>query len=148
MVVRRNGGFMKLPGLFTALLLAFFMVSTGQTTKKVRGLQLGDGVWGGNHIQMNVENGQARIEFDCAGAVINGPLTIGSNGQFTFVGTFTKGSGGPVRKDSMPKQKPARFSGQVSGNTMTLDVRVDDVPGANGKYILSKGRNGKIFRCY
>lgn len=139
---------MKLLGLFTALLLAFFTVSAAQTTKKVRGQQLGDGVWGGNHIQMTVENGQARIDFDCAGAVINGPFTMDRNGQFNFTGTFTKGSGGPIRKDSMPKEKPARFTGQVRGNTMTLTVTVDDVPGANGKYILTRGRNGKIFRCY
>jgi hypothetical protein len=139
---------MKILGLFTALLLAFFMVSTGQSTNRARGQQLGDGVWGGNHIQMTVENAQALIDFDCAEAVINGPLNIGSNGRFTFTGTFTKGSGGPVRKDSKPKEKPARFTGQVRGNTMTLTVTVDDVPGANGTYILTRGRNGRIFRCY
>jgi hypothetical protein len=139
---------MKLLGQLAVLFLAFYMVSVGQTTRKVRGQQLGDGVWGGNHIEMAIENGQARIDFDCAGAVINGPLTMDRNGQFTLTGTFTKGSGGPVRKDSMPKEKPARFTGQVRGNTMTLEVTVDDVPGASGKYVLTKGRNGKIYRCY
>src|SRR4051812_32214057 len=112
---------MKLFGLLMVVFLSIFISADSRADYGMNSRQVGDGVWGGNHVEVSVENGEARIDFDCSTAVINGPFTVGRNGQFSLKGTFTKGMGGPVRKDSQPKQKPARFTGTVRGDTMTLN---------------------------
>mgnify|MGYP003288511566 CR=1 FL=1 len=64
------------------------------------------GVWGGQHINIDVGEKSARIEYDCASGVIDGPLIVDSNGKFKLRGTHRMLRGGPVRADEKPNEHP------------------------------------------
>jgi hypothetical protein len=56
-------------------------------------------------------------------------------------------SHGPTRANAEPLDKPARYSGSVSGNVMTLTVKLGDAAIVNGPYTLTPGRQGKLWKC-
>jgi hypothetical protein len=42
--------------------------------------QITPGVWGGDHVHLDVNSNSAKIEFDCAHGTIEGPFTVDANG--------------------------------------------------------------------
>ena len=60
--------------------------------------RIATGVWGGQHIQIKVGSNSATIEYDCANGVIDGPLIVGSEGNFKLHGTHHMERGGPVAR--------------------------------------------------
>src|SRR6266487_5167816 len=58
------------------------------------GKGIGAGVWGGDHIRMEVSGNGATLEFDCAHGNISGPLTLDRLGRFQAKGSFTREHGG------------------------------------------------------
>ncbi|HKY43412.1 MAG TPA: hypothetical protein VJM50_09980 [Pyrinomonadaceae bacterium] len=103
------------------------------------------GVWGGQHINIDVGEKLARIEYDCASGVINGPLSVDANGNFKLRGTHRIERGGPVRADDMPNDHPATYTGSIKGNTMMLTLKVGDSD--TETFTLEKGKEGELFKC-
>lgn len=87
----------------------------------------------------------ATLEFDCATGQISQPVTIDKNGNFDVAGTFTPQHGGPVRKDESMPPHPARYSGHVDGETMTLKVVRDQLE--IGAFTLTRGAPPKLMKC-
>lgn len=104
------------------------------------------GEWGGTHISMNVGEQSATIEFDCAHGEISGPLTIDGEGKFELRGTFTRERGGPVRADETGKKEPAIYSGKITGNKMTLTMKLSD-SNESETFTLEKGKEAELFKC-
>ena len=103
------------------------------------------GVWGGEHIRLEVTAKSATVEYDCAHGTIEGPLTIDGSGRFSLRGTYTLERGGPVRADEQPRSQPATYVGSISGNTMKLTVKVVDED--DETFTLEKGKQGELFKC-
>ena len=103
------------------------------------------GVWGGQHINVEVGEKSARIEYDCASGVINGPLSVDANGNFKLRGTHRLERGGPIRADDDSKGQPATYTGSIKGNTMTLTLKVGDAD--TETFTLEKGKEGELFKC-
>src|SRR6185312_3620097 len=55
------------------------------------------GIWGGQHITLNVAEDGATAAMDCAHGTISQPLEIDDAGHFDVRGTFTAEAPGPVR---------------------------------------------------
>jgi len=87
------------------------------------------------------------VDYDCAHGKITGPLTIKRDGSFSWRGTFTPEHGGPVRSDEAANNQPAIYSGSISGNTMTLNVKLAANNDHMGSYGLQKGSDGEVFKC-
>lgn len=104
------------------------------------------GEWGGSHISMNVSERSAKIEYDCARGEIFGPLTVDAEGKFHLHGTFTRERGGPTRADDASKAEPATYSGKITGNKMTLTMKLSDSD-ASETFTLEKGKAGELFKC-
>jgi hypothetical protein len=114
--------------------------------KKVK--YIPDGTWGTLHMRIQVENGAARIEYDCAHGTINGPLKVDSKGRFNLLGTHVRERPGPVRIDQTPEDRPARYTGWTDGRKMTLTVTLEDGSKETlGKYELTRGQSGRVFKC-
>lgn len=105
------------------------------------------GVWGGEHIRVQVTESGASIEYDCAHGMIDQPLTLDARGRFEVNGTHVRERGGPVRRDDKPDSHPARYTGRVEGRTMTLTVTLTDTQGASDTYTLMQGDGGRIYKC-
>lgn len=103
------------------------------------------GGWGGAHISIDVGTKSAKIEYDCAHGVIEGPLTIDADGRFNWHGTHTPERGGPVRADAAPPSIPATFTGSISGDKMTLTLKLADTEDMT--FTLHKGKEGELFKC-
>ena len=114
-----------------------------------------EGTWGGEHIGIVVDpslsSTAALVEFDCATGRIDWPFTLGADGRFDATGVYIQGHGGPVREgDPQPQDvHPARYSGTVRGEVMSLDVMRLDDPTAHAPqhYTLRKGANPHVFKC-
>ena len=103
------------------------------------------GVWGGQHINIEVGEKSAKIEYDCASGVIDGPLTVEANGSFKLRGTHRPERGGPIRANDDTKGQPATYTGSIKGNTMTLTLKVGDAD--TETFTLEKGKEGELFKC-
>lgn len=108
---------------------------------------IGDGSWGGQHIQMSVTNGSANIEYDCANGTITGPLKIDSRGRFELRGVHNVEHGGPVRDEENRKGEPAKYTGWTDGKKMTLTVTLMNSKTEIGTFELTRGSEGRIFKC-
>ena len=126
---------------FCALLLVTVMLVYSQMPQRIP-----RGEWGGTHIQMNVGDQSATIEYDCAHGEILGPLIINGQGKFKLDGTFTPERGGPIRADDKPRPQAAVYSGEIKGSTMTLTLKVTDADETE-TFTLEKGKQGELFKC-
>ena len=126
--------------------LVIVLLSVFTVTAKIQKMQrIATGLWGGQHISMNVTAKSATIEYDCASGVINGPLVVDADGSFNLRGTHRMERGGPVRADEKPSDQPATYTGTIKGNTMTLTLKVGDSD--EETFTLEKGKPGELVKC-
>src|SRR5215216_8153500 len=92
--------------------LVIVVLSVFTVTAKIQKMKhIATGLWGGQHISMNVSSKSATIEYDCATGVINGPLIVDADGHFSLHGTHRMERGGPVRANDNPPEHPATYTG-------------------------------------
>ena len=103
------------------------------------------GIWGGEHINIEVGEKSASIEYDCAHGMIEGPLLVDANGRFNLRGTHTPERGGPIRMDEQPRSQPASYMGSVNGGKMTVTLKLKD--SEEETFTLEKGKQGELFKC-
>jgi hypothetical protein len=103
------------------------------------------GVWGGPHINLEVGERSAKIEYDCASGVIDGPLVVDAEGRFSLRGTHAMERGGPVREDEEPRRVPATYTGTIKGDTMTLTLKLSDSD--EETFTLARGKRGELVKC-
>lgn len=117
-------------------------LTTAGTQKMQR---IATGVWGGQHINIQVGEKSAAIEYDCASGVIDGPLVVDSNGNFKLRGKHRMERGEPVRADEQPNEQPATYTGAIKGDMMTLTLKINDSD--DETFTLEKGKPGELFKC-
>ncbi|HEX8852205.1 MAG TPA: hypothetical protein VF754_01890 [Pyrinomonadaceae bacterium] len=105
------------------------------------------GIWGGEHISLEVTEGGARIEYDCAHGTIDRALSLDRRGRFDVKGTHVEERGGPVREGASERGYPVRFTGQVSGRKMKLTVRRTDTKELIGTFTLVRGQEPFLVKC-
>jgi hypothetical protein len=95
---------------------------------------------------MKVTARTVSIEYDCAHATIDQPITLDRYGRFSVSGRQFPEHGGPVREEDEAGH-PARFSGQVKGNSMTLKVENSATRELIGNFTAVYGAQPKLFKC-
>jgi hypothetical protein len=105
------------------------------------------GIWGGDHIRLEVLDSGASIEYDCAHGTISKPLRLDSNGHFQAVGSHVGEHGGPILDGESPVGRPVNYSGSISGETMTLTVTLTDSSERIGTFTLERGNEGQLVKC-
>jgi hypothetical protein len=138
---------MSIGKLSTVLAMALLVSGcvTIAVAKKPRTIP--DGTWGGPHIQLIVQDGGATIEYDCANGSIEGPLKLDSRGRFSLLGKHFREHGGPIRIGEESKPMAARYTGRIDGTRMTLTVTLVNPKGKMGTYQLTRGSQGRVFKC-
>jgi len=106
-----------------------------------------EGTWGGDRLRLVVDaKGAGRVELDCAGGAIIGPLVLSEKGAFAAAGTFEQYRGGPQRADEAAAVTKARYEGTVEGGTMTLSIWPEGAAKPQ-VFKLRKGAAVKLVRC-
>ncbi len=103
------------------------------------------GHWGGAHAALTLTDSGGAIEYDCAHGGLGAPVRLDRAGRFEIAGVHVREHGGPIRVGEVPDSLPARYSGHVRGNRMTLRVLV----GADtlGPFELRRGAEPQLFKC-
>ena len=129
-------------GVFIVFVGVLISLATASSQKMQR---IATGVWGGQHINIEVGEKSAAIEYDCASGRIDGPLVVDSDGNFKLRGIHRIERGGPVRADEKPPEHTATYTGSIKGNTMTLTLKINDSD--EETFTLEKGKQGDLFKC-
>ena len=138
---------MRAPKAVYGFAVVFLMVLCGiglVYSRMKQGMPRGE--WGGEHVNMNVGDGSAKLEFDCAHGYIAGPLTVDEHGKFQLRGTFTPERGGPIRAGESQREQPATYSGEIAGSKMTLVLKVGDSDETE-TFTLEKGKTARLVKC-
>ncbi len=106
------------------------------------------GIWGGDGIRLTVTADGATIEYACADGLIEQTLKIDAKGNFVAKGVHIEGRGGPIRIDDEPTRRPARYSGRIAGEEMTLTVTLTESGKSVGEFVLRRGQVPHLRRCY
>jgi hypothetical protein len=114
---------------------------------EVRAKGLPVGLWGGEHISMDVTERGATIEYDCAHATIDQRIALDRRGRFDVPGRQVSEHGGPVRQNEEATGYPVRFAGQVNGKRMQLSVRNSVTKELIGNFALLYGGEPKLRKC-
>ena len=130
------------------VLVSLVLLIASSAASKPRKMQrLSTGSWGGPHINIDVGQGSATIEYDCANGTIDGPLTYDSKGRFAWRGTHNQERGGPIRVDETSNSRRAIYTGTVKSDTMTLTVKLADTNEVVQTFTLKRGGPGRVFKC-
>jgi hypothetical protein len=101
------------------------------------------GEWGADGAILTVSAGHGGIEFGCGAASLDA-FTFTSPQSFTATGTYTRGTGVMPPPGMEPQPEPATFSGQVTGDTMTLSMTV---AGNTSTMTFTRNRQVNLIRC-
>jgi len=104
------------------------------------------GVWGGEHVRLEVTDAGAAIEYDCGHGTIDERLVTDAGGRFSARGHHVRERGGPVRADEPPPPS-ARYAGRVTGKTMTLTVAIEGQKEPIGPFTLTYGADTALMKC-
>ncbi len=105
---------------------------------------LPEGQWGGDRVRFTVSEGMGRLDLECAGGTIPGPIQLDADGRFQASGHFEAQRGGPQRADETPPV--ARYAGELKGPLLSLQVW--PVAGqAPLEFKLRKDAPTKMVRC-
>jgi len=104
------------------------------------------GVWGGQHITMEVGEAGAEIEYDCAHGRITEKIVPDSKGKFRAKGVHVRERPGPVRL-GQENEQAASYEASIDGDTMSLTVTLTQTDETIGTFTLTRGKSGRVFKC-
>ncbi len=104
------------------------------------------GTWGGKDVSVNITETGATVEYSCAEGTISQPIMLDKNGNFDVKGVYVAEHGGPVRIGE-DNSRPARYSGRIDGDKMTLTVTLTDKKETIGTYALTYGAITHLVKC-
>ena len=101
------------------------------------------GTWGGDNAGLIVNLSDVHVHIGCTLGDAVGPVTTDLNGHFEATGTYNVDAY-PVNRGI---EHPAKFSGDVLGNTMTLTVSLTDTAAVLGPVKLTYGKQPQMGPC-
>jgi len=109
--------------------------------------KLAKGVWGGQHIRLEVTDSGATIEFDCANSTIAEPIVLDREGKFDVRGKYMPEHGGPVRDNEESNGYSVRYVGHASDKELTLTITIPEKKETIGNFTLTHGSEGRVMKC-
>lgn len=143
------------PALSISLLL-LALADGGSCNPKERGAnkaplqsntKLATGAWGGQDIRLQVKDNGADIQFACATATIDEPVTLNGEGGFDVKGKFIAQRPGPTRAGEN-NSVTARFVGHLKDQELTLTISNLETKETIGTFTLTLGGAARVKRCH
>jgi hypothetical protein len=101
------------------------------------------GTWGGDNAGLIVNGTDVHVHIGCTLGDALGPISPDANGRFEANGTYNV--------DAYPVDRgiihPAQFTGQITGQTMTLTVSLSDTARVLGPVTLIYGKEPVMGAC-
>ena len=103
------------------------------------------GTWGGREASLVLTISGGTMSYPCGASTIDSTWALSPTGQFTAVGQYFFG-GGPVPPQGGTPH-PARYSGQVQGDALTLTITLTDLSQTLGPFHLFRGGPPVVQMC-
>ena len=129
-------------GIPCALILVVGFAATAACSRSGPDVAEATGTWAGAEAAMKVTTTGAHIEFPCAVGDIPQPLMAGSNGEFSADGVYAI-QVGPANGP----QQPARYTGRIDNQKMTLSVTLSATSQTFGSFTLTYGSPASFAKC-
>lgn len=101
------------------------------------------GTWGGDDAGLIAEDTIAHVHIGCTLGNARGPIRPDAFGRFEATGTYNV--------DAYPVDRgilhPARFTGEIDGQALTLTVTLTDNGQQLGPVRLTRGKEPKMRQC-
>jgi len=104
------------------------------------------GVWGARGVNLDVSSTGGRIEYDCAHGSIDSPLSLDAGSRFDVRGTHVREQGGPIPEHE-PPGVPARYTGRLEEDSLTITVTLTDSKEVVGTFTLKRNSEGVLRKC-
>jgi hypothetical protein len=117
------------------------------TTNPTKDTRLQAGIWGGEHVKLEVRESGAHVEFNCANGDIPQPLTTTDDGRLDVEGVFVRERPGPIRVGEEPVKLRARYSGKLTKDSLTFDVTLVDSNENAGRFTVVRGEPAVLPKC-
>ena len=101
------------------------------------------GTWGGDNAGLIVSDSDVHVHIGCTLGDAVGPIRPDANGRFEATGTYNVDAY-PVNRGII---HPAQFTGQITGQLMTLTVSLTDTARVLGPVNLIYGKEPKMGPC-
>jgi hypothetical protein len=105
------------------------------------------GLWGGDHISLQIDGSGATLDYDCAHGTITQKIVPDQSGKFEVKGFHMREHPGPTRQDEAADGEPATYKGLLNDKTMTLTVILNKSDETVGPFTLTHGKMGRIRKC-
>ena len=128
---------------FSVVGLLVASIACATATSTPAGNLVIQGTWGGDNAGLIVNLNDVHVHIGCTLGDANGPVTTDKNGHFEAVGTYNVDAY-PVNRGI---EHPAKFSGDVVGNTMSLTVTLTDTARVLGPVSLIYGKQPQMGPC-
>ena len=145
--------------LISSITICLLLIGAGPTgscrTKEASGSKekmeskgkLSRGIWGGEHVRLEVTDKGATAEYDCATSTIDEPIILKDDGSFEAKGKFKSERSGPVTREDEDNSFPVLYTGSVVEDQLTLTIASADKKQAIGTYTLTRGSEGRLMKC-
>lgn len=119
-----------------------------ESTPVAESKPLPNGVWGGEHIRMEVSDNGAEIEFDCASGSISQRIQLDAKGRFRVAGTYRVQSPAPAAAygEGGAPGAAATYTGTLTDNGLHLEVLLDG-QATPMVFDLVIGDEGHLAKC-
>ena len=143
-----------MPVVLALSLILAFVSQAGSCRKASAGQVPGEAsqeataqTWGGEHVSADVGAEAVNFEFDCAHGQSDGPLALDRDGSFDLRGYFVRERGAAASAGQEDNRFPARYSGRVKRQTMTLTVTLTNTREEIGTFTLTRGHAARLTKC-
>ena len=128
---------MRAPGSLLLLIAVACYTSPSDPVTEI------SGTWGGDNAGLIATDSSAHVHIGCTLGDTSTPIHPDVYGDFDVVGKYNI--------DAYPVDRgifhPARFTGHVSGNDLTLSVTLTDTGAQYGPVTLVRGKEPKMGPC-
>ena len=103
------------------------------------------GTWAGDRLSLTANAGGILVQGDCASGKIEGAVVPDGTGRFTMRGYYNESHSGMTLADLRAIDRPAIFTGVVTGNRVDLTIDLKGQPARH--FTLKRDRQIKFARC-
>lgn len=104
------------------------------------------GNWAGDGFAVGADEDRATVQSGCSHGRTTAPITLDRNGGFITRGYFNPAHSGYRLGDIAPRDRPATFTGKVSGNMLVFTLAFDG-SSKTLPHTLIRGGSIKFPKC-
>jgi hypothetical protein len=133
---------------FIQIGILFVFLLACESSGKADSFKLQNGSWGGNYMNLKVQDNQVTIELPCAFIEISGAIFINSSNTFSQTGLYTF-TPGIMPNDAKIEdyQQNVKINGKKEGDVLFIWIEYLKESRVSDAYTLTENRVENLMKC-